>query len=204
VSVARAADDLLVTAKGYEWLCSELESLRTEGRRAMSKRLPEARADRYLEDNPALFDVRQDRHAQGAGALRLGGLIGPLALWRPRGRLRVDPSKGSQNERMEYFPIAEVRARLEAQNGGWEVVHESPNLEVGVLVRIAPTPDPRVRHTADEVYVVLAGEATLEAEGDSRRLRPGDAAFVPVGKEHHFVDYELISVLVLFTRAATD
>jgi mannose-6-phosphate isomerase-like protein (cupin superfamily) len=103
---------------------------------------------------------------------------------------------------MEYFPIAEVRSRLEAQNGGWEVLHESPNLEVGVLVRIAPTSDPPVRHTADEVYVVLAGEATLEAEGDSRRLRPGDAAFVAVGKEHHFVDYELISVLVLFTRAA--
>jgi mannose-6-phosphate isomerase-like protein (cupin superfamily) len=101
---------------------------------------------------------------------------------------------------VEYFPIAEVRARLEAQKGGWEVVHESPTLEVGVLVRIAPTPDPPVRHTADEVYVVLAGEATLEAEGESRRLRPGDAAFVAVGKEHHFVDYELISVLVFFAR----
>jgi mannose-6-phosphate isomerase-like protein (cupin superfamily) len=101
---------------------------------------------------------------------------------------------------MEHFPIAEVRARLEAQNGGWEVVHESPNLEVGVLVRVAPTPDPPARHTSDEVYVVLAGEATLEAEGVSRRLRPGDAAFVAVGKEHHFVDYELISVLVLFAR----
>jgi mannose-6-phosphate isomerase-like protein (cupin superfamily) len=103
---------------------------------------------------------------------------------------------------MEYFPIAEVRSRLEAQNGGWEVLHESPNLEVGVLVRIAPTPDPPVRHTTDEVYVVLAAKATLEAEGDSRRLRPRDAAFIAVGKEHHFVDYELISVLVLFTRAA--
>jgi mannose-6-phosphate isomerase-like protein (cupin superfamily) len=106
----------------------------------------------------------------------------------------------SQNEGMQYFPIAEVRARLEAQNGGWEVVHESSNLEVGVLVRVAPTPDPPVRHTADEVYVVLAGEATLEADGESRRLRPGDAAFVAVGKEHHFVDYERISVLVLFAR----
>jgi hypothetical protein len=59
---------------------------------------------------------------------------------------------------MEYFPIAEVRSRLEAQNGGWEVLHESPNLEVGVLVRIAPTPDPPVRHTTDEVYVVLAAK----------------------------------------------
>ena len=43
---------------------------------------------------------------------------------------------------MEYFPIAEVRTELEGEGGGWEVVHESPNLEVGVLVRIAPTPDP--------------------------------------------------------------
>jgi mannose-6-phosphate isomerase-like protein (cupin superfamily) len=102
---------------------------------------------------------------------------------------------------MEVFPIAHLRTRLESQAGGWEVMHESPNLEVGVLVRIAPTPDPPVRHTADEVYVVLAGEATLEAEGESRRLTPGDAAFVAAGKEHHFVDYELISVLVLFARA---
>ena len=79
-------------------------------------------------------------------------------------------------------------------------MHESPDLEVGVLVRIAPTPDPPVLHTADEVYVVLAGEASLEAEGDSRRLKPGEAAFVAVGKERHFVDYERISVLVIFAR----
>src|ERR1044071_7595189 len=101
---------------------------------------------------------------------------------------------------MEIFPIAEVRTRLESHDSGWEVVHESPNLEVGVLVRIAPTPDPPVRHTADEVYIVLAGEATLEAEGESRRLPPGDAAFVAAGKERHFVDYGRISVLVVFTR----
>ena len=100
---------------------------------------------------------------------------------------------------MEIFPIAHLRTRLESQAGGWEVVHASPNLEVGVLVRIAPTPDPPVRHSADEVYVVLAGEATLEAEGESRRLTLGDAAFVAAGKEHHFVDYDRISVLVVFT-----
>jgi mannose-6-phosphate isomerase-like protein (cupin superfamily) len=121
-----------------------------------------------------------------------------------RGRslvLGLRPDARSQpNLRMEIFPIAEVRTRLESHDGGWEVVHESPNLEVGVLVRIAPTPDPPVRHTADEVYVVLAGEATLEAEGESRRLKPGDTAFVALGKEHHFVDYERISVLVLFAR----
>jgi mannose-6-phosphate isomerase-like protein (cupin superfamily) len=101
---------------------------------------------------------------------------------------------------MEFFRVTDVRTRLEAQGGGWELVHESQNLEVGVLVRIAPTPDPLVRHTADEVYVVLEGEATLEAEGKSRRLEPGDAAFVAAGKEHHFVEYDRISVLVVFTQ----
>jgi mannose-6-phosphate isomerase-like protein (cupin superfamily) len=103
---------------------------------------------------------------------------------------------------MEFFSIPHVRTRLEENGGGWEVVHESPNLEVGVLVRIAPTPDPPVRHTNDEVYVILEGEATLEVEGERRRLEPGDAAFVAAGKEHHFVDYHLISVLVVFTPPA--
>jgi mannose-6-phosphate isomerase-like protein (cupin superfamily) len=102
---------------------------------------------------------------------------------------------------MDLFPVQEVRARLEAQEGGgWMVVHEAPNLEVGVLVRISPTPDPAVRHSADEVYVVLGGEATLESEGEQRRLEPGDVAFVAAGREHHFVDYDSISVLVLFAR----
>jgi mannose-6-phosphate isomerase-like protein (cupin superfamily) len=103
---------------------------------------------------------------------------------------------------MDLFPIQEVRARLEAQEaGGWAVVHEAANLEVGVLVRISPAPDPPVRHSADEVYVVLGGEATLESEGDRRRLTPGDVAFVAAGREHHFVDYDSISVLVVFARA---
>jgi mannose-6-phosphate isomerase-like protein (cupin superfamily) len=103
---------------------------------------------------------------------------------------------------MDLFPVQEVRARLEAQDrGGWEVVHEAPNLEVGVLVRISPAPDPPVRHSADEVYVVLGGEATLESEGERRPLKPGDVAFVAAGREHHFVDYDSISVLVLFARA---
>ena len=56
-----AADDLLITAEGYERLCSELRGLRSEGRRVMSERLREARADGHLEDNPALFDVLEEQ-----------------------------------------------------------------------------------------------------------------------------------------------
>jgi transcription elongation factor GreA len=57
VSAASALDDLLVTARGYERLRRELKTLRGEGRRAMSERLREARADGHLEDNPALFEL---------------------------------------------------------------------------------------------------------------------------------------------------
>jgi transcription elongation factor GreA len=61
VIAASALDDLLVTAEGYELLCSELETLRSEGRRAMSERLREARADGHLEDNLALFDLLEEQ-----------------------------------------------------------------------------------------------------------------------------------------------
>jgi transcription elongation factor GreA len=61
VRTAPAVDDLLITAEGYDRLCSELETLRGEGRQAMSARLREARADGHLEDNPALFDVVEEQ-----------------------------------------------------------------------------------------------------------------------------------------------
>jgi transcription elongation factor GreA len=61
VIAASAVDDLLVTAKGYERLRRELETLRGEGRRAMSERIREARADGHLEDNPALFDLLEEQ-----------------------------------------------------------------------------------------------------------------------------------------------
>jgi transcription elongation factor GreA len=61
VSAAPAAHNVLVTAEGYERLCSELELLRIEGRRAISERLREARADGGLDDNPALSDVLEEQ-----------------------------------------------------------------------------------------------------------------------------------------------
>lgn len=61
MSAMPAVDDLMVTAEGYERLRTDLESIRTEGRRAMAERLLEARADGHLEDNPALFDVLEEQ-----------------------------------------------------------------------------------------------------------------------------------------------
>jgi transcription elongation factor GreA len=88
VSTTTAGDDLLVTAEGYERLCSELEMLRTEGRRAMSERLREARADGDLEDNRALFDVLEEQ-AQLEG--RIAGTRARLAAARI-----AEPTRGGR------------------------------------------------------------------------------------------------------------
>jgi len=99
------------------------------------------------------------------------------------------------------FDIAGVKERLLARAGGYEIVHRSKQLELGVYVLVAPEPDRQQPHEDDEVYVVLEGEGTLEVEGDSVELREGHAVFVPAGAEHRFVGYEHLSLLVVFERS---
>src|SRR6476469_9886304 len=98
------------------------------------------------------------------------------------------------------FEIEAAKKRL-AEQGGYEVVHTSPGLELGVYVLVAPEPDRQQPHEDDEVYVVLEGRGTLEVEGELIDLHQGQAAFVPAGADHRFVGYEQLSVLVIFERA---
>jgi mannose-6-phosphate isomerase-like protein (cupin superfamily) len=99
------------------------------------------------------------------------------------------------------FDIRGVKQRLAAGSGGYEIVHRSDRLELGVYVLVAPEPDRQQPHEDDEVYVVLEGAGTLEVEGRSVELREGHAVFVPAGAEHRFVGYEQLSVLVIFERS---
>jgi mannose-6-phosphate isomerase-like protein (cupin superfamily) len=101
------------------------------------------------------------------------------------------------------FEIEQVRRRLEAGNGGYEIVHSSPGLEVGVYVLVAPEPDRQQPHADDEVYVVLQGSGVLNIEGEAIPVGEGQALFVPAGADHQFTAYEGLSVLVIFARAET-
>ena len=96
------------------------------------------------------------------------------------------------------FDVEAVKRRLQAGSGGYEVVHESAGLEIGVYVLVAPEPDRQQPHADDEVYVILEGRGTLEVEGTKTELREGNAIFVPAGAEHRFSGYEQLSVLVIF------
>jgi mannose-6-phosphate isomerase-like protein (cupin superfamily) len=98
------------------------------------------------------------------------------------------------------FEVESVRRRLAAANGGYEVVHSSPGLEVGVYVLVAPEPDRQQPHEDDEVYVVLEGSGVLDIAGEAVPLREGQAAFVAAGVEHRFSAYEHLSLLVIFAR----
>ena len=101
---------------------------------------------------------------------------------------------------MHAFRIADVKDRLVAATGGYEIVHSSPGLEIGVYVLVAPEPDRQQPHEDDEIYVVIEGSGVLEVEGEPVPVREGDAVFVEAGADHRFTAYERLSVLVIFER----
>jgi mannose-6-phosphate isomerase-like protein (cupin superfamily) len=96
------------------------------------------------------------------------------------------------------FEIAAVKQRLAEAGGGYEVVHDSAGLEVGVYVLVAPEPDRQQPHEDDELYVVLEGTGVLQVEGEEVPVREGSAVFVEAGADHRFSAYEHLSVLVIF------
>ena len=100
----------------------------------------------------------------------------------------------------EPFDIASVKERLAAESGGYQIVHRSAGLELGVYVLVAPEPDRQQPHEDDEVYVVLEGSGVLQVEGDEIPVREGTAVFVQAGADHRFTAYEHLSVLVIFER----
>jgi mannose-6-phosphate isomerase-like protein (cupin superfamily) len=101
---------------------------------------------------------------------------------------------------VDALDIEATRRRLEQAGGGYEIVHESPGLEIGVYVLVAPEPDRQQPHADDEVYVVLEGRGVLEVEGEQIEVGEGRAAFVPAGADHRFTGYEGLSTLVVFSR----
>jgi mannose-6-phosphate isomerase-like protein (cupin superfamily) len=98
------------------------------------------------------------------------------------------------------FDVQAAKRRLEEGTGGYEIVHASPGLEVGVYVLVAPEPDRQQPHEDDEVYIVLEGTGTLQVEDEEIDLAEGQAMFVAAHAEHRFTAYERLSLLVIFTR----
>ena len=101
---------------------------------------------------------------------------------------------------MDALDVDRARQRLVDRGGGYEIIHDSPGLEVGVYVLVAPEPDHQSAHADDELYVVLEGRGELTIEGDTIAVQEGQAAFVPAGADHRFTGDEGLSLLVVLVR----
>lgn len=115
---------------------------------------------------------------------------------------RVAPAEARALLAGVQFDVESVKQRLVANGGGYEVVHASPGLEIGVYVLLAPEPDPQVPHDHDddEVYIALDGSGVLVVEGTPIPFELGEAVFVPAGARHYFTAYDRLSMLVIFAR----
>jgi mannose-6-phosphate isomerase-like protein (cupin superfamily) len=115
-----------------------------------------------------------------------------------------EPVAGDHNLYARYvagahaFEVGKVAERLGP--GGYEVVRDSPSLEVGVYRLAAPEPDDQEPHEWDEIYVVLAGRGVITVEGEEIPVGEGGAVFVPARVEHRFSGYETLDLLVLFDK----
>jgi mannose-6-phosphate isomerase-like protein (cupin superfamily) len=101
----------------------------------------------------------------------------------------------------DAFDIRRAADRLSAGDGGYEVVHSTPGMELGVYVLVAPEPDRQEPHEWDEVYVVLEGRGVLDVAGEQIPAEEGRAIYVKAGAEHQFTGYEGLSVLVIFDKS---
>jgi mannose-6-phosphate isomerase-like protein (cupin superfamily) len=74
-----------------------------------------------------------------------------------------------------------------------------PGISMGIYHLPVGGKDPQHPHSADEVYVVLAGRAVLDVGGERLDMQRGRVVSVDVGVDHRFVDItEDLSVLVVF------
>jgi mannose-6-phosphate isomerase-like protein (cupin superfamily) len=84
----------------------------------------------------------------------------------------------------------------------WTEQLRVPDLSVGTYSIVAGGIDSQSPHTEDEIYLVTAGRAVLESDGERAEVGPGSVIYVPAGEVHRFVDVtQDLALLVLFAPA---
>ena len=102
---------------------------------------------------------------------------------------------------MRSFDTRDAVERLRTAGGGYEIVHESPGLDLGVYVLVAPEADRQQPHEDDEVYVVLEGSGVFLLEGRELAMRQGDLLVAPEGVPHGVTNTGATRLLVLAVLA---
>ena len=64
-------------------------------------------------------------------------------------------------------------------------------------VWIEGVPDPIIAGRTEEIYLVTKGAGSLEVDGETRRIRPGDAVLIPPGAWHTLENDGTSELLIL-------
>lgn len=86
---------------------------------------------------------------------------------------------------------------------GWKVLIESGEWKIGILrhnERFSAFRELELHELTDEVFVLLAGSATLYTDSEQTEMKPLTVYNIPAGVWHHIVVSEDASVLVVENR----
>jgi quercetin dioxygenase-like cupin family protein len=84
----------------------------------------------------------------------------------------------------------------------WAEQLRVPDLSVGTYSIPRGGVDDQDPHTEDEIYVITAGRATLQSDGQRVQVEPGSVVYVEAGEVHSFTDItDDLAALVLFAPA---
>jgi mannose-6-phosphate isomerase-like protein (cupin superfamily) len=100
---------------------------------------------------------------------------------------------------MEPIGIGTLRERHDESGEPYLEFLREASMSAGLYRVPAGEPDRQTPHDEDEVYVVTAGRASIEIEGETYPVEEGDVVFVERGADHRFVDIEAdLEALVVF------
>jgi quercetin dioxygenase-like cupin family protein len=81
----------------------------------------------------------------------------------------------------------------------WTERYRSPHMSVGTYSIPTGGLDDQHRHTEEEIYVVITGQAKLVTGDGAAEVSPGSVVQIPAGEAHRFEDIEEdLTLLVVF------
>lgn len=103
---------------------------------------------------------------------------------------------------MQAYDINQLVAISHTSQEPFQEFLRVPAMSLGLYTLPPGSTDPQHPHGEDEVYYVVAGQATIRVAGEDRPVTAGSIVYIPAGVEHRFHSItDTLRVLVFFAPA---